>query len=262
MYPQPSYSNKAVYVLLDNSGSYTNYYGDAYQLLQEVLVQTLRPGDFLGIGLIGRETATVIMPNIVFPHPQEPIAPNITPTLTPLPDNALGPELQRHDIENGNIVRDNAELRNEYNCSIEEWNKSYNLSAADRENLQVFQTIKNAIPAQSQSEGATDIQSAMFNAHDFFSQARKQGYTNLRLIVFSDMADTVPPREWFDSINLSEVFVIVAMVPFDTSADEVSGFLRRQEEWDHWFRVYQVADFEFLTVPNSTTSVLVPFVEN
>jgi hypothetical protein len=262
MYSKPSYSNKAVYILLDNSGSYRDYYGGAYQLLQEVLAQTLRPGDFLGIGLIGRETAKMTIPNMVFPHPQEPIAPNYTPTLTPLPDDALGSDLQQHEIENNYIVRYNEEFRETYYCTIRDWNKSYNLSAIGRDNLPIFQTINKAIPVRSQSEGATDIQSAMFNAHDFFSQARRQGYTDLKLIVFSDLADTVPPRDWVDSISLSGVFVLVAMVPFDTSTDEVSGFLQRKEQWGHWFGVYKASGFEFLTVPNSTISILVPYLEN
>lgn len=262
MIPKPSYSPKAVYVLLDNSGSYAGYYADAAENLQKVLVQTLRPGDFFGLGLIGEESANTTMSYVVLPDPQEPLVPHYTPTLTPLPDDALGPDLRQHEIENGGIEKENEELKNDYYCLIEEWNESYDLLAAQRKEMQIFQTIHDSIPEQSQAEGSTDIQSAMFNAHDFFRQARKQGYTNLKLILFSDLAQTEPPREWSNLIDLSGVYVTAAMVPFDTSKDEISGLLRSEEEWSYWFGVYQVADFELLTVPNSTISTLSDYVRD
>ena len=247
IYPTPSNGRKEVYILLDNSGSYESYYGDASQLLKEVLVQALWPGDFVGIGLIGQEAANAIIPNTLFQQLEEPSPPNYKPTLTPLPNNAIGSDLQQHEIENGFILREN-----------EDWNNVYDISTSQRENLPIFQMIGNAIPTRSQAEGSTDIQSALFNAHDFFSQARKQGYTDLKLIIFSDLAETEPPQEWFETIDLSDVSVIVAMTPFEN----VSFFKESEAEWAGWFEVYQVVNFELLTIPNSTVSTLVSYLEN
>lgn len=92
----------------------------------------------------------------------------------------------------------------------------------------------------------TDIWGGLYGAAAVLSRARSAGVGDLRLLVFSDMVDTVGHVV---PIDLSDVSVIVALYRRDAIQDDAAG----KVEWERRLRLTGAKRVEF--IPWSATSV-------
>lgn len=256
IHPSQIHQSKAIYILLDNSGSYEEEFYDARELLNEFLAEALKPGDMIGVGLIGVGIADVPVSTTILPEniPEQVATYEKLPIPTPLSDadNRIGSLAQQHQNAKDEVEEQNSRIETTYYCEVSEWNNAYSRAIGNQNpDIQVFLSdVRTELAKITTREGNTDIYSAMFKASDFFKEARQQGYDHLALYIFSDMshyAVTEPNEAWAKDINLTNVDVVVAMIPYE-SAQVYSANI---DVWEDWFFPFGGASPEFLAVPHS-----------
>lgn len=274
-------SSHALYILIDNSHSYKDEKEQAISLLSSILEQSLQPGDEIAIGLIGVGAADISVQAQTISLIPTPDIDELThsslltlqPTLTPLTNNNITTVQRQHSRHSTAVVQANATteaiLEVSFNCEIQEWNANYldklesYKTQQTQEHVSALDDIAAALSELSSvsSENETDIFSALYTASEFFAEARRQGYEQLTLLIFSDMAHTASSTEGLEGIDFSQVVVTIALVPYDVdqfdNSDDVRTYEQRKTYWEEWFMAKQAQNSTFLSVPVvSETSLL------
>lgn len=281
-FSEPMYRPKAIYVLVDNSGSYQIYRKQSDPLLKTVLREVLSPGDQIAVGLVGVGAADATINSEIVPK-AKPInlrkAPEYLPVPSPTPlteDEALISSLvQKHERIKKDVEAENDKQKCEYYHAISQWNEITQKDFSDWETQQnasteqVLDSIISRVPTLPGNEDKTDIYSGLYTASDFLAHAKRDGYEHRILLVFSDMhhqASSGTSSTWVKNIDLEGVTVVAAMVPYDADShvaeNDITEFDVKREFWLQWLSDKKVKRGEFLSIPLSSVEKLVAIIRS
>lgn len=231
-------SNKYIVVLIDKSGSYRrydpvhDYAAESLLLINDVLAQTLSPGDRVFIDWIANdkdhdrekvifegEVERVIeeMPNYE-PTPQ---VPDLIPTLP-----VSGTDIQKDKIKKQNLeIEEQNQLKlAEHDCKVHKWNEDARLeneridaewkkkhdNAIDKFMIPLNNSISGAV-AETHSQETHLYEGLSMASRKFHEPLIQKHYDEYILIIFSDMIDSHRGKDEYKyyDINLSNVDVLV-----------------------------------------------------